>query len=106
LNGLFVYPWPARYVSGYLESDPPPGQERLAAADASDAWFSVYVPQLGWVDFDPTNDQVPRDRHITTAHGCDYSDVTPLTGVLYSGGQPAHPGSRRGRGGAARPSAR
>ncbi len=78
---------PARYVSGYLETEPPPGGPRLVGADASHAWFSVYVPGLDWVDFDPTNDQVPSDRYITTAHGRDYSDVPPLKGVLYGGGQ-------------------
>jgi transglutaminase-like putative cysteine protease len=76
----------ARYVSGYLETEPPPGQPRLRGADASHAWFSVYVPDQGWVDFDPTNNQVPMDRHITTAWGRDYSDVAPLRGVIFGGG--------------------
>ena len=78
---------PARYVSGYLETLPPPGKEKLQGADASHAWFSVYVPELGWVDFDPTNNQVPIDRHITTAWGRDYGDVTPLKGVIFGGGE-------------------
>ena len=77
---------PARYVSGYLETVPPPGQPRLAGADASHAWFAVYVPGAGWVDFDPTNDLLPTDRHVTTAWGRDYSDVTPLKGVIFGGG--------------------
>jgi transglutaminase-like putative cysteine protease len=77
---------PARYVSGYLESAPPPGQERLRGADASHAWFSVYDPDAGWVDFDPTNDQLVGDRHVTTAWGRDYADVTPLKGVVFGGG--------------------
>lgn len=77
---------PARYVSGYLETIPPPGKEKLRGADASHAWFSVYVPNLGWVDFDPTNNQIPMDRHITTAWGRDYGDVTPLKGVIFGGG--------------------
>ncbi|MBD2859553.1 transglutaminase family protein [Spongiibacter sp. KMU-158] len=76
----------ARYVSGYLETLPPPGQEKLQGADASHAWFSVYVPGDGWNDFDPTNDMVPADQHITTAWGRDYSDVTPLKGVVFGGG--------------------
>ncbi len=76
----------ARYVSGYLETQPPPGQPRLAGADATHAWFSVYVPDWGWVDFDPTNNQIPMDRHITTAWGRDYGDVTPLKGVIFGGG--------------------
>ncbi len=75
---------PARYVSGYLETDPPPGVERLVGADASHAWFAVYVPDHGWVDLDPTNDVLPRGRHITAAWGRDYADVTPLKGVVYT----------------------
>ena len=77
---------PTRYVSGYLETIPPPGKQRMQGADASHAWFSVYVPNFGWVDFDPTNNQIPMDRHITTAWGRDYSDVTPLKGVIFGGG--------------------
>jgi transglutaminase-like putative cysteine protease len=76
----------ARYVSGYLETFPPPGWDKLIGADASHAWFSVYDPVLGWLDFDPTNNQTPVDRHITVAWGRDYSDITPLKGVIYSGG--------------------
>jgi transglutaminase-like putative cysteine protease len=75
-----------RYVSGYLETQAPPGQPRLRGADASHAWFAVYVPRLGWVDFDPTNDCLPADRYITTAWGRDYADVTPLKGVIFGGG--------------------
>ena len=78
---------PARYVSGYLETQPPPGQPRLQGADASHAWFSVYVPGSDWFDFDPTSNQIPLAQHITTAWGRDYGDVTPLKGVLYGGGQ-------------------
>ena len=76
----------ARYVSGYLETLPPPGQVKLAGADASHAWFSVYIPGDEWQDFDPTNDVMPGDQHITTAWGRDYSDVTPLKGVVFGGG--------------------
>lgn len=76
---------PSRYVSGYLETIPPPGKQRMRGADASHAWFSVYVPDLGWVDFDPTNNQIPMERHITTAWGRDYGDVTPLKGVIFGG---------------------
>jgi transglutaminase-like putative cysteine protease len=76
----------AAYISGYLETDPAPGQERLVGADASHAWFSVWVPDLGWVDFDPTNDVLPMERHVTVARGRDYADVAPLRGVLYGGG--------------------
>lgn len=77
----------ARYVSGYFETIPPAGQARLVGADASHAWCSVFVPALGWVDFDPTNCQVPTGRHITVAWGRDYSDVPPLKGVILTGGK-------------------
>ncbi len=76
----------ARYVSGYLETLPPPGQIKLQGADASHAWFSLLVPDLGWVDFDPTNDRIPGEQHITTAVGRDFQDVTPLRGIFYGGG--------------------
>ncbi len=75
----------ARYVSGYIETLPPPGKKKLVGADASHAWFSVYLPDLGWMDFDPTNNQLPGDRHIIVAWGRDYSDVTPLKGVIFGG---------------------
>src|SRR6202035_5570972 len=76
---------PARYVSGYLRTTPPPGRARLAGADASHAWCSASCPGVGWVDFDPTNDCVPSDSHITLAWGRDYSDVSPIHGVLLGG---------------------
>lgn len=72
----------ARYVSGYIETDPPPGQERLVGADASHAWCSVWIPDWGWLDLDPTNDHVPVHRHVTVAWGRDYADVTPVRGVV------------------------
>jgi transglutaminase-like putative cysteine protease len=77
----------ARYVSGYLETLPPPGQTKMQGADASHAWFSVYDPDVGWLDFDPTNNQIPMDQHITTAWGRDYADITPLKGVIFGGGR-------------------
>jgi transglutaminase-like putative cysteine protease len=77
---------PARYVSGYLETEPPPGVERLRGADVSHAWFALYVPGAGWIDFDPTNDQIPNDRHVTLAWGRDYGDVPPLKGIIFGGG--------------------
>jgi transglutaminase-like putative cysteine protease len=77
----------ARYISGYIETLPPPGTEKLVGADASHAWGSVFVPEMGWIDFDPTNNLVPRDQHITLAWGRDFSDVTPLKGVFFSQGQ-------------------
>jgi len=76
----------ARYVSGYLETKPPPGRSRLVGADASHAWASVYLPSHGWVDFDPTNALFPGERHITVAWGRDFSDVSPLKGVILGGG--------------------
>ncbi|WP_027611426.1 transglutaminase family protein [Pseudomonas sp. URIL14HWK12:I6] len=76
----------ARYISGYLLTQPPPGQPRLIGADASHAWVSVFCPVLGWVDFDPTNNVQPALEHITLAWGRDFSDVSPLRGVILGGG--------------------
>jgi transglutaminase-like putative cysteine protease len=76
---------PARYVSGYLRTMPPPGRTRLTGADASHAWCSAWCPGTGWVDFDPTNDCLPSDGHVTLAWGRDYSDVSPIHGVLVGG---------------------
>ncbi len=76
---------PARYVSGYLRTLPPPGRPRLIGADASHAWCATWSPGAGWVDFDPTNNCVPTDGHITVAWGRDYSDVSPIHGVLLGG---------------------
>lgn len=73
---------PARYVSGYIETIPPPGEERLVGADASHAWCSVWTPLAGWVDFDPTNDHLPVNDHVTVAWGRDYADVIPVRGVM------------------------
>ncbi len=75
----------ARYVSGYLLTEPPPEQPRLVGTDASHAWLSVWCPRLGWVDLDPTNDVVPSRRHVTLAWGRDYGDVSPLRGVVLGG---------------------
>lgn len=84
----------ARYVSGYLLTSPPPGHARLIGADASHAWVSLYVPGMangdgagGWVDFDPTNDLLVDDEHITLGWGRDFSDVTPTRGVILGGGE-------------------
>lgn len=78
---------PARYVSGYLRTHPPEGEERRIGADASHAWLSVWVPEWGWVDLDPTNDMLPRDEHITIAWGRDYGDVSPINGMMLGGGE-------------------
>lgn len=77
----------ARYMSGYLETIPPPGQEKLQGSDASHAWCSLFVPELGWVDLDPTNNLLPHDQHIVLGWGRDYGDVTPLKGVFYGEGE-------------------
>ena len=78
---------PARYVSGYLRTVPPPGQKRLEGADASHAWVSVWEPAFGWIDFDPTNDLVPSTDHVSLAHGRDYADVSPVSGVVIGAGE-------------------
>lgn len=77
---------PARYVSGYIETLPPEGEEKLAGVDATHAWISVYIPEMGWVDFDPTNNLIPSTQHITIGWGRDYGDIPPLKGVVYSSG--------------------
>ena len=79
---------PARYVSGYLETLPPPGQVKLVGADASHAWVSVYCGETcGWMDADPTNNILPSERHVTVAWGRDFSDVSPLRGVTTGAGE-------------------
>lgn len=76
---------PARYVSGYLRTFPRPGQPRLIGADVSHAWISAYCPGIGWLDVDPTNNVVPSSNHVTVAWGRDYSDVSPLRGLILGG---------------------
>lgn len=78
---------PARYVSGYIETVPPKGKEKLVGADASHAWFAIFIPGFGWVDFDPTNNLIPMDQHIVVGWGRDYYDVPPLKGVVYGSGK-------------------
>ncbi|GDY37431.1 transglutaminase family protein [Acidovorax sp. NB1] len=85
----------ARYVSGYLLTEPPPGQPRLVGADASHAWVSVWSPCAAprgdglegdaWFDLDPTNDRAAGEDYVTLAIGRDYSDVSPLRGVIHGG---------------------
>lgn len=75
--------FPARYVSGYIETLPPPGQEKLIGSDASHAWFEVFIPEQGWFGFDPTNNKIAGHQHIITARGRDYGDVTPLQGIFF-----------------------
>ncbi|OWK36778.1 transglutaminase family protein [Fimbriiglobus ruber] len=76
----------ARYVSGYLSTVPPPGRPRLVGADATHAWVSLYCGAAGWIDLDPTNNQIPSDRHVLLAWGRDYDDVSPVKGVILGGG--------------------
>ncbi len=76
----------ARYVSGYLLTRPPAGKKRLIGADATHAWISVFLPNVGWIDFDPTNNLRPQLEHITIGWGRDFSDVSPMRGVLIGGG--------------------
>lgn len=78
---------PARYVSGYLRTHPPEGRDRLVGVDASHAWFSLFVPGAGWVDFDPTNNVQPGEEHVTVAYGRDFGDVSPVAGILTGGGE-------------------
>jgi transglutaminase-like putative cysteine protease len=80
---------PGRYVSGYLLTEPPPGQARLVGSDASHAWVSVYLPSEhgpgAWTDLDPTNDRAPGDDYVTLAIGRDFADVSPIRGVIHGG---------------------
>ncbi len=78
---------PARYVSGYLRTRPPVGGEQLVGADASHAWFAIFCPGTGWIDFDPTNNLQPAEEHITVAYGRDFGDVSPVAGILTGGGK-------------------
>ncbi|MBX3013143.1 MAG: transglutaminase family protein [Caldilineaceae bacterium] len=77
----------ARYVSGYIETLPPPGQEKLQGSDASHAWCALYLPGVGWLDFDPTNHLLPADQHVVLGWGRDFADVTPLKGVFFGDGR-------------------
>jgi transglutaminase-like putative cysteine protease len=77
----------ARYISGYLRTCSPEGKPRLVGVDASHAWFSVFSPSTGWVDFDPTNNVQPAEEYITVAYGRDYGDVSPVAGILTGGGK-------------------
>jgi transglutaminase-like putative cysteine protease len=77
----------ARYISGYLRTEPPPGKPRLVGADASHAWLSVYCGNAGWIDVDPTNNVRTATDHISLAWGRDYEDVCPIQGVFVGGGE-------------------
>lgn len=84
IAGLRSHGLAARYVSGYLATDPPPGKERVLGADASHAWAAVWVPGDGWLAVDPTNDQAANERYVTVAWGREYADVPPLKGVIFT----------------------
>ena len=86
ISGLRSVGLPVRYVSGYIETISPKGKEKLVGADASHAWFSVYITGMGWVDFDPTNNVIAGDQHITIGWGRDYADIAPLKGIILSSG--------------------
>ncbi|MDP2433181.1 MAG: transglutaminase family protein [Pseudomonadota bacterium] len=86
LAGLRGLGLAARYVSGYLETTPPAGMPRQLGADATHAWIGVWLPDLGWFDFDPTNGIAASEGHLTLAWGRDFGDVTPLKGVTHGGG--------------------
>jgi transglutaminase-like putative cysteine protease len=77
---------PAKYMSGYIETIPPEGEEKLFGVDASHAWFAIYIPGVGWAEFDPTNNIVPREQHILLGEGRGYEDIAPLKGVVFSSG--------------------
>ena len=77
---------PTKYVSGYIQTIPHEGKEKLFGADASHAWFSVYIPTFGWADFDPTNNKIPNEEYIILGYGRDYLDISPLKGVVQSSG--------------------
>lgn len=77
---------PARYISGYIETVFPEGTEKLVGVDASHAWFSVFIYDKGWTDFDPTNNCLVSDQHITIGWGRDYADIAPLEGIILSSG--------------------
>ncbi|EPG74643.1 bacterial transglutaminase-like protein [Leptospira fainei serovar Hurstbridge str. BUT 6] len=79
--------FPCRYVSGYIETYPPTGKPKLRGSDATHAWISVYCPGLGWYDFDPTNGKSITEEYIYTSVGRDFSDVSPLRGILFGGGK-------------------
>jgi len=77
----------AKYVSGYIETLPPKDKPKLQGSDASHAWIAVYIPEMGWCEFDPTNNMIPQQRHIVTAYGRDFADVSPLKGIIFSSGE-------------------
>lgn len=87
IAGLRALGLPARYISGYLRTRPPPGGAARRGADQSHAWVGAWLgPEHGWVDLDPTNDVVVRDEHVVLAWGRDYGDISPVRGIILGGG--------------------
>lgn len=86
ISALRTIGLPAKYMSGYIETLPPEGEEKLFGVDASHAWFAVYIPNAGWAEFDPTNNIIPKEQHILLGSGRDYHDISPLKGVVVSSG--------------------
>ena len=85
LRGIGI---PAGYVSGYLRTIPPPGKERLEGADAMHAWVRAWCGnEMGWVEFDPTNNAMTGEDHIVIARARDYFDVAPVKGITRSAGE-------------------
>ena len=83
ISGLRGLGLPARYVSGYIRTIPPPGKKRLEGADATHAWVSVWCGRRhGWIGLDPTNDIMIGDDHIILAKGRDYADISPVAGII------------------------
>ncbi len=78
---------PTKYMSGYIQTYPKKGEEKLFGSDASHAWFSIYIPDFGWLDFDPTNNKIPNHEYIVLGYGRDYLDISPLKGVVKSSGE-------------------
>ena len=90
IAGLRALGLPARYVSGYLRTRPPPGQAARQGADQSHAWVGAWLgPEHGWVDLDPTNNLVVCDEHVVLAWGRDYGDISPVRGIILGGGSHA-----------------
>jgi len=86
ISALRTIGLPAKYMSGYIETVPLSGEKKLFGVDASHAWFSIYIPNAGWIDFDPTNNIIPKEQHILLGSGRDYHDISPLKGVVFSSG--------------------
>jgi len=86
ISALRTIGLPAKYMSGYIETIPLDGKVKLFGVDASHAWFAIYIPSAGWVQFDPTNNIIPKEQHIILGSGRDYNDISPLKGVVFGSG--------------------